>query len=369
MVAAVVLDATTEAAAPDGIAPEAGEPDGPSVDVQPGDGGSTDAASEAAAAVDAGPCDLDPAGEPTELRCTGLYSDWALRTVASTVEVYDPGLHLWSDGAVKTRWVYLPPGTTIDTSNMDEWTFPIGTKFWKQFVVGGVLTETRLLHKVSAVSWYATTLPVVGRWVDGDRADDGHGQRQRRRLRDPEPEQVCAVPSGARRLRARLRGGESVVARGERLAHGHVDVARPAHGSAVRGDHDPGHGRGGHGSGYLHANCGITCHNATNGLAHSTGLFMRLNVGALSSVGATDTYLTGWNQPTLGFHVVPERIAQCSPASSCVYYRMSHREGVGDAGPGTQMPPIDTHQVDPGGEAILTAWIDEGCDAGADGGP
>ena len=50
---------------------------------------------------------------------------------------------------MKTRWVYLPPDTTIDTSNMDEWNFPVGTKFWKQFVVGGVIVETRMLHKTA----------------------------------------------------------------------------------------------------------------------------------------------------------------------------------------------------------------------------
>ena len=44
---------------------------------------------------------------------------------------------LWSDGAVKRRFIYLPPGTTIDTTNMDEWVFPVGTKFWKEFSVDG----------------------------------------------------------------------------------------------------------------------------------------------------------------------------------------------------------------------------------------
>ena len=317
----------------------------------------------------AGPCALDPAGESTELRCTGLYSDWASRTVASSVEVYDPGLHFWSDGAVKTRWVYLPPGATIDTSNMDEWTFPIGTKFWKQFVVGGVLTETRLLHKVSAASWYATTYE----WSpDGSTAteltrgalnvnDAGYEIPSQNKCAECHQGRVDYV-LGFEAVSLSSPGASGLPM--ATLKSRGLLTAPPAEAITI-----PGTAVESAALGYLHTNCGITCHNAANGLARDTGFFMRLDVSSLSSVGATDTYVTGWNEPTQGYHAVPERIAQCSPASSCAYYRMSRRDGVAEAGAGTQMPPIDSHQVDPAGEAILMAWIDEGCDASADGGP
>ena len=39
-----------------------------------------------------------------------------------------PRWQLWSDEAVKRRWIWLPPGSTIDTTNMDHWKFPVGTK-------------------------------------------------------------------------------------------------------------------------------------------------------------------------------------------------------------------------------------------------
>ena len=356
---AAPVDATTETAAADTGEPDDAGADGP-VDSGP------DVLVDAS---DAGPCDLDLAGEPTELRCTGLYSDWGSRTISSAVQVYDPGLHLWSDGAVKTRWVYLPPGTTIDTSNMDEWTFPVGTKFWKQFVVGGVLIETRLLHKVGAGNWYATTYL----W-SSDASSTIELTTGAPNVNDAGYE----VPSQAKctqchQGRADYVLGFEAVSLSSPGASGlpmatlvarNLLTAPPDAGLAV-----PGNPVESAALGYLHANCGITCHNPTNGLAHTTGLFMRLNVSSLASVGATDTYKTAWNVPTTGFHVVPERLAQCSPASSCVYYRMSHRDGLDGAPIGTQMPPIDTHQVDPTGEAILTAWLDEGCDAGVDGGP
>jgi hypothetical protein len=35
------------------------------------------------------------------------------------VPAYDPSLSMWADGAEKRRFIRLPPGTTIDTSDMD----------------------------------------------------------------------------------------------------------------------------------------------------------------------------------------------------------------------------------------------------------
>ena len=137
---------------------DAASPDGRR-DAATGDAAKDATASDATDAVDAlaADCTTGPAGEATELRCSGLYADWASKTVASDVQQYDPGLHLWSDGASKTRWIYLPPGTKIDSSNMDEWTFSPGTKVWKEFVVGGVRIETRLIWKRPTGAWYFTT--------------------------------------------------------------------------------------------------------------------------------------------------------------------------------------------------------------------
>ena len=94
---------------------------------------------------------------PDSLADTGLYSNFAQKTLADGVRPYTPGLTFWSDGAQKSRFLYLPPGTKIDTSNMDEWVFPIGTKVWKEFVVDSKRVETRLFWKVSATEWLATT--------------------------------------------------------------------------------------------------------------------------------------------------------------------------------------------------------------------
>ena len=76
-----------------------------------------------------------PAPPPT-LRDTGLYSDWATKTVAADNLPFSPQYPLWSDGAKKSRWMHIPKGTFIDGSNPDVWKFPVGTRLWKEFRFG-----------------------------------------------------------------------------------------------------------------------------------------------------------------------------------------------------------------------------------------
>lgn len=76
---------------------------------------------------------------------TGLYSDIATRALSSNILSYRVRYQLWADGAEKDRYLFLPDGAQIDTSDPDGWRFPIGTKAWKSFNVGGRVIETRLL--------------------------------------------------------------------------------------------------------------------------------------------------------------------------------------------------------------------------------
>jgi hypothetical protein len=95
-----------------------------------------------------------------ELRCTGLYGNWEKRTLACGVEPYTPAYELWSDGAVKRRFVSLPPGTLVDVTAVDDFKYAIGTRFWKEFSVvtaaGPRLAETRLMQKVDG-GWMYTS--------------------------------------------------------------------------------------------------------------------------------------------------------------------------------------------------------------------
>ena len=69
---------------------------------------------------------------------------------------FTPTWRLWTDGAVKRRWVSLPPGGTIDTSDPDRWVFPVGTRFFKEFAApDGTLLE-------------------IFEWISSKAADEAH---------------------------------------------------------------------------------------------------------------------------------------------------------------------------------------------------
>jgi hypothetical protein len=324
-------------------------------------------------------CVLGPNGEAVDLSCAGLYSDWATKTIAPGLVQYTPGLQLWSDGAQKTRWVQLPAGQKIDTSNMDEWTFPVGTKFWKEFVLptSGSATpvriETRLIWKQGVGNWLMTTY----RW-------SADGQTSATELTKGEMDangegyEVPSVFECNDCHQGRLDNvmgfeavglsapGTSGVTMADLVQQGLVTNA-PDSGLAV-----PGNAVESAALGWLHVNCGIACHNSGGGLAATSGFLARLGVATLGSVQSTDTYTTAWNHTANQFSI-PDAgttylIHACDVAESAVYYRPSVRDGVNGVLPSSQMPPIDTHKVDVPGVAEIAAWINQGCatDAGAD---
>jgi hypothetical protein len=353
--------------------------DGPSSgDSATGDGGEAGENLDAGIPLDSGDCGVGASGEATELRCAGLYSDWASKTIAPGIVQYAPGLQLWSDGAIKTRWAQLPAGQKIDTSNMDEWTFPVGTKFWKEFRMpssdgGTVRIETRLIWKQSASgTWYRTTY----RWSnDGETSatELTAGELDANGAGYEVPSQYECADCHQGRLDNVL-GFEAVglSAPGTTgitladLVEAGVLTAPPAGPLTV-----PGNAVESAALGWLHVNCGQACHNGGNGLGGPSGLLMRLDVATLASVQATDTYTTGWNQQAATYTIptanTTYRLHACDVAESAVYYRASVRDGVNGITFGNQMPTIDTHKVDDAGLAILSAWINEGCDGG-DGG-
>lgn len=97
-------------------------------------------------------CSAPPAAQlaalPARLSETGLFVAGDGETLGPGVRAYAPAYPLWSDGASKRRWLSLPEGSRIDSSNMDDWLFPVGSKFWKEFSFDGKRVETRLLVKV-----------------------------------------------------------------------------------------------------------------------------------------------------------------------------------------------------------------------------
>lgn len=101
---------------------------------------------------------------PALLSETGLYEPGTLKVARDKLSCA-PQYPLWSDGAVKRRWLYLPSGTSIDVSVPDSWELPRGTRLWKEFGYATPI-ETRLIEHLPDGSWrYATDV-----WND-DRTD------------------------------------------------------------------------------------------------------------------------------------------------------------------------------------------------------
>ena len=88
---------------------------------------------------------------PATLGETGLYEPGTQRVRAAN-QPFQPEHPLWSDGMEKSRWLYLPAGTSIDKSDPDAWQFPVGTRAWKEFRREGRV-ETRLIERLADGSW------------------------------------------------------------------------------------------------------------------------------------------------------------------------------------------------------------------------
>ncbi len=87
-------------------------------------------------------------------------------------KLYAPQFPLYSDGATKRRWIYVPEGTSIDNADPDGWVFPQGTILFKEFSVGGKKIETRVFEKVTSQAgfsaWRASVYVWLGNQLDAD---------------------------------------------------------------------------------------------------------------------------------------------------------------------------------------------------------
>lgn len=288
---------------------------------------------------------------PLRLSDTGLYANIATGELAPGVLAYTPQFELWSDGAQKQRWILLPAGQQIDTSNMDEWLFPEGTKVWKQFSVGAVRIETRLLEKRGpgdadwlslAYIWSADGKDAVAEPLGAiDSHHTGHDV--------PAAGECSACHAGRRSFIL----GFSAIQLAARAAGDEIDLdglaqqgwlSSPPAGPLVV----PGNSVEAAALGYLHANCSH-CHNQTRPERSGARCFdphndadFTLKVAQLDGVLSTPTYRT----------VVGHAVKRGDPDGSKLY------KLVGSRGLFRQMPPLATQQVDSAALANLRVWIE-----------
>ena len=307
---------------------------------------------------------------------------WPPQTLAEThpeaagVRPFSPQYPLWSDGATKERWVWLPRGSTIDATDAEAWRFPIGTRFWKQFSFGGRKVETRYLEKTGRAAWiYATYVwsedqreatlvpPATGRKgvfeiAPGVRHDIpsvsdckachegkgrdvvlGFGALQLSADRDPLAPHAEPVPAGSLQL--------AELFREKRLAHAPPSwrgtppavVARTPRGRAALG--------------YFEGNCSF-CHNDRDPVS-SVGLSFRADLGGTSAdeqptirsaVGVPSKFQIRGLEPGRS-----QRLAAGDAERSAVLVRMRARDGM------SQMPPLGSKRVDVAALELIRAWV------------
>lgn len=102
---------------------------------------------------------------PKLLSQTGAFTNTSKLIAAPGLVPYAVNSPLWSDGAVKSRWIALPAGQKIGFAEKGEWQFPNGTVFVKEFELPVDEShpevrrrlETRLLVRDSSGAAYGVT--------------------------------------------------------------------------------------------------------------------------------------------------------------------------------------------------------------------
>lgn len=327
-----------------------------------------------ALALGAGAAPGATAPAPARLADTGLYSDFATRTVDPANLPYSPQYPLWTDGAAKRRWIRIPAGSAIDASDPDAWVFPAGTRLWKEFALGGRPIETRYMERLADGSWlYATyrwspdggeTLRAPERGVRGAAESApgvpydlpgvwdcrachegnparvlGFGALQLSPDRDPLAPHQQAPEPGSVDLPALVERGLLRGLPSELLAEPPRVAAATAAARAALG--------------YLHGNC-AGCHNGSGPLADlDFSLEVRLAPAHRVATAALVTASGHEARFRPAGAAAVARIAPGAPERSLVAQRMASRDAL------LQMPPLGSRCVDAEAVALVEDFIRE----------
>lgn len=308
---------------------------------------------------------------PRLLSETGLYADAGALAVDPRNLSFSPQYPLWTDGAAKGRWIRLPPGATIDGADVDAWTFPIGTRFWKEFTFGGRRVETRYMELQANGKWLYAAYEWAPDGRDAMLAPDrgrrdafalGHGRFHG--VPGTADCKVCHQGGPAEVLgfstlqlspavdTAALHGatGASGIKLDYLIANGLIKGYErwPSRAPVIEAKSEAERLV----LGYLHGNCG-QCHNSRASLAN-LGMFLREEL--LLPPGSVVETLVGKpvkkSAPGQSADAIL-RIDPGHPERSALLQRLSSRY------PALQMPPLGTALVDDEAVALVIKWITE----------
>lgn len=288
---------------------------------------------------------------PRTLAEFGFFADSAGRIPAARVTPYELNVPLWSDGADKLRYIYLPEGTRLEADGEGLLRFPVGAAIIKSFAFGeGAeqrLIETRvLLHRADGWAalpyrWNAeqteATLGLAGGRLD---VTTPAGEAISYRIPNKNQCKEChslngqVIPIGPKArnmaqswLAAML---PQAPAHADSLPHWDTRASGPAEPLARA---------------YLDVNC-AHCHQP-GGMASNSGLDLRWEQAEPQAIGIFKRPVAaGRGAGGHEFGIVPG-----APDQSILAYRLASAE------PGVAMPELGKSSVDPDGVAVVRRWI------------
>jgi uncharacterized repeat protein (TIGR03806 family) len=314
---------------------------------------------------------------PAVLSAYRFFRDAGAREPNARVTPYDLNTQLYSDGALKFRYVYIPEGQQARYSADDVFDFPVGTVLIKTFVFAADMRqstenvrflETRLLIRREA-GWIAlpyvwneeqteARLSVVGASVPVSFTNEA-GQAIALDWAVPNVNQCagCHAREGGNAVlplgpSARNLNRDVVYATGEQnqlhywFDAGLLDGLPASRGPRVPNAYDASDGTlEDRARAYLDVNC-AHCHNP-QGPAHTSGLDLRWSQSDPALWGVLKRPVAaGRGSAGLEFSIEPGH-----PERSILIHRMQSTD------PGVMMPELGRQLVDERAVALMRAWI------------
>jgi uncharacterized repeat protein (TIGR03806 family) len=308
---------------------------------------------------------------PTTLSGTGLFSNVATLTPAPGLVEYDVISPLWSDRAVKRRWIALPAGQQVTFSANGDWSFPVGTVFVKHFDLPLTPTTTRRLETRVLLRQIDRWVGYTYRWnstqtdatlltqatTDTFTVDMGSGATQQT-WQYPSPADClsCHTSAAGRVLGVRTEqlnrdfaypGGSDneLDAWGRCLSLFTEPIAAPSFYPALADPANAAAPLGERARAYLASNCSH-CHRPYGPAPGALDMRARVLLGAMNLIGVTPT------EGDLGI-VGAQRIRVGSKGQSVLWERIQSTDL-------TERMPLGSRVPDPLAVSLLGSWIDTG---------
>lgn len=295
---------------------------------------------------------------PPKLSDFRFFIDGARLSPNSDVTPYALNTALWSDGAEKLRFLYLPEGTRLTAEGDGLLQFPVGAAIIKTFAFGeGAdrrLIETRvLLHRADGWTalpyrWNAeqtdATLALAGVRIDlttlaGEALSYAIPNKNQCKSCHGKDGQVIPIGPKARNLSTEWLGQMAKIGTLDRVPDGAGNL--PDWSTHATGPAAP------LARAYLDVNC-AHCHQPGGGASNS-GLDLRWEQTDPHAIGIMKRPVAaGRGAGGHDFSILPG-----APDKSILLYRMDSAE------PGIAMPELGKASVDKQGVAVVRRWIAE----------